>query len=408
MAAHGVGGWVQVRAVKTIAWLIVAVAAAILVFEVTMQPSGAERGQLTALFLAMAAGTALLGWGLPRLTRRSRTLRVSVVIMAVASVAAVAVAVGVAARLMFLEPHDLQLLTVVLGFGVGLGVVLATTLAGQLTQGLGDIGRTAQEVAGGDLAARTGVHRADELGAAAAAVDQMTEQLQAAQAEREADEASRRHFLAAVGHDLRSPLAALRAAVEALEDGLAPDPQRYLRSMRADVDAMSHLVDDLFLLATIDSGKLEFDPERVDLAELADESIEALQPVAARKGVVVRLDAGGSVPALGGSAALGRVIRNLLHNAIRFSPEDSSVVVEVSNGSGANLVISDEGPGFPPAMVESAFEEFVTGDPARTRSNGGAGLGLAIARGIVSAHGGAIWAEPGPGGRVGFHLPVPN
>ena len=113
----------------------------------------------------------------------------------------------------------------------------------------------------------------------------------------------------------------MRAAVEALEDGLAPDPQRYLRSMRADVDAMSHLVDDLFLLATIEAGKLEIDREPIDLAELADESIDALQPVAAGKGVELRLDADGSVAAVGGAAALGRVIRNLLNNAIRYSPE---------------------------------------------------------------------------------------
>jgi signal transduction histidine kinase len=193
-----------------------------------------------------------------------------------------------------------------------------------------------------------------------------------------------------------------------LEDGLAPDPDRYLRSMRADLDAMSHLVDDLFLLATIEAGKLEIERERVDLAELADESIEALQPVAAGKGVELQLDATGSVPTEGGAAALGRVIRNLLHNAIRYSPQDAAVVVEVSNGAGANLVVTDTGPGFPPAMVESAFDEFVTGDPARSRENGGAGLGLAIARGIVTAHGGDMWAEPGPGGKVGFRLPAPT
>lgn len=390
---------------RAIGALVLAILAGIALFEVTMQPSSAERTQLLVLFIAMAAGTVLLGWLLPRIAHRFRSLRVAIVVMAIASVLAVAVATGVAARLMFLEPHDLQLLTVVLGFGVGLGVVLATTLASQLTQGLGDISRTAAEVAEGDLTARTGVKRTDELGAAAAAVDRMTERLQAAEVERASNEASRRHFLAAVGHDLRSPLAALRAAVEALEDGLAPDPDRYLRAMRADLDAMAHLVDDLFLLATIEAGRLEIEPESFDLAELADESIEALAPVAAGKGVELRLDASGSVPAVGGPEALGRVMRNLLHNAIRFSPNDAAVVVRVSNGSTAIVQVSDEGPGFAPEMVDVAFQEFVTDDPSRSRSAGGAGLGLAIARGIVDAHGGTIWAEPGPGGRVSFQLP---
>ncbi len=390
---------------KVVVALVVAVVAAIGLFEVTMQPSAAERLQLLGLFVAMAAGTAALGWLLPRAARHVRSLRVSVLVLAVASVLAVAVATGVAARLMFLEPHDLQLLTVVLGFGVGLGVVLATTLAGQLTQGLDDIGRTATRVAGGDLEARTGVHRIDELGQAAAAVDRMTEQLAAAEGEREANDRARRHFLAAVGHDLRSPLAALQAAIEALEDGLAPDPRRYLRSMRADVDAMSHLVDDLFLLATIEAGRLEIVREAVDLAELADESIEALQPVASDRGVALRLVASGSVTTVGGAEALGRVMRNLLHNAIRFSPPQGEVVVEVSNGSDAVVRVVDDGPGFSSAMVDRAFDEFVTADPARSRSAGGTGLGLAIARGIVDAHGGSIWVDPGPGGRVTFRLP---
>ncbi len=390
---------------KALAALALAILAAISLFEVTMRPSSGERSQLLFLFIAMAAGTALIGWLLPRVTNRFRSLRTSMLIMGMAAVGAVAVATGVAARLMFLESHDLQLLTVVLGFGVGLGVVLAITTAGELTQGLGEIGRTAARVADGDLDARTGVLRADELGAAAAAVDLMAERLSASEAERVANEKARRHFLAALGHDLRSPLAALRAAVEALEDGLAPDPQRYLRSMRADVDAMSHLVDDLFLLATIEAGKLEIDRELIDLAELADESIDALEPVAAGKGVELRLDAQGSVAAMGGATALGRVIRNLLNNAIRYSPESAEVVVRVRNGAGAMVAVADSGPGFSAAMVDEAFDEFVTADPARSRASDGAGLGLAIAKGIVAAHGGTIWAEPGPGGMVAFRIP---
>jgi signal transduction histidine kinase len=384
----------------------VAVVLGIALFEVTMQPSADARLQLLVLFLSMAAGTALIGWFLPLVTQRFRSLRTSVIIMGVAAVGAVAIAVGVSARLMFLEPHDLQLLTVVLGFGVGLGVVLATTLARQLTRGLDEIRRSAGRVAAGDLDARTGVDRADELGEAAAAVDRMTERLAQAEAERAATEQSRRHFLAAVGHDLRSPLAALRAAVEALEDGLAPDPDRYLRSMRADVDAMSHLVDDLFLLATIEAGKLDLDRERIDLAELADESIDALRPVAESKNVSLRLDADGGVTADGGAAALGRVIRNLLNNAIRYSPPDAEVVVTVANGTGATVTVADGGPGFSGDLVGAAFDEFVTGDPARSRANDGAGLGLAIARGIVAAHGGTIWVESGPGGKVAFEIPA--
>ena len=371
-----------------------------------MQPSSAERAQLLIVFAVMAASIAVLAGLLARRLPRLRSLRVAVIALAVAAAVVVGVAAAVSARLMFLSVHDLNLLLVALGFGVGLGVVLAVAIADPLAGDLRKIRDTADRVAAGDLEARTGVDRPDEVGAAAGAIDGMVAQLAEVEQERIRSEQSRRNFLAALGHDLRTPLAAMRATVEALEDGLAPDPARYLRAMQSDLDAMNHLVDDLFLLATIEAGKLEVTREPVDLAELADDSIEALQPMAGRKAVRLRLEADGSVTVLGGPAALGRVIRNLVDNAIRYAPADTDVVVRVSNGAGALVEVEDAGPGFPPDLLDSAFEGFVTGDPARARAAGGAGLGLAIAHGVVTAHGGEIWAAPGPGGHVAFRLPA--
>ncbi len=376
------------------------VALGLAVFEVTMSPSPSERLQLLTVFAVMAAVTAGLVYLLRSVASRFRSLRSTVVMVAMVTLAiAVAVALSTAS-LMFLTVHDLTLLFVVLAFGTMLGVVVATMLSKPLESDLGRLRRTAEQVKGGDLDARTGIGRPDELGEAARAFDGMVSQLQA-------NERTRREFLSAVGHDLRSPLAALRATVEALEDGVARDPDRYLRSMRADLDAMAHLVDDLELLATIEAGKVEVKRVPVDLAELADESIEALSPVAAQHDVRLRLEAGGSVAAVGGARELGRVIRNLVDNAIRHAPAGTEVVVRVSNGHAAEVRVCDAGPGFSADFVTSAFDSFVTGDAARTR-HGGAGLGLAIARGFVSAHGGEIWAEPGPGGTVAFRLPPPG
>ena len=385
--------------------LLVAVAVAVGLAEVVMQPSGDERGKLLTLFTLLAVGTAVVGWLLSLQMRHFRSLRSAVLLIALAAVVAVALSTAVAARMMFLQPHDLRLLAVVLGFAVGLGAVLATTLANRLTGDLRRIGSTAAHVARGDLTARTGVVRADELGIAAAAVDDMAEALGVAEEGRRRDDEARRHFLSAVGHDLRSPLAAMRAAVEAIEDGLADDPARYLRSMQRDIEAMSHLVDDLFLFSTIEAGRLDIEVERLDLSEIADDSIEALRPVAAERQVELRLDAAGGVYVDGGVTELGRVIRNLLHNAIRFAPSGSEVVVAVSGEGGVGTVeVSDTGPGFSSEMAGRAFEEFVTGDPSRSRLNGGAGLGLAIARGLIAAHDGEIWATPGPGACVGFRI----
>lgn len=386
--------------------LLGAVVLGLVAFEVALEPSSSDRTQVLVIFVIMAAVTALAGLIIPRYTGRLRSLRSAVMFLAIASVAVVAFAVTVSAQLMFFETHDLVLLMVAVGFGTALGVTLAATVSKPLEADLAAIRDTAKRVADGDLSAHTGIDRPDEVGAAGRAIDSMVDQLAAALADRQADEKARRQFLAAVGHDLRSPLAALTAAVEALEDGIAPDPDRYLRSMRADLTAMSHLVDDLFLLAMIEAGKLELDQDPIDVAELADESIDALHAIADRKGVSLQLDVDGGAPATGSSHSLGRAIRNLVDNAIRHAPEGSEVMVRVAAGDGVVVRVEDEGPGFSGDLVESAFEGFVTGDPARSRSRGGAGLGLAIARGVVEAHGGTIWAEEGPGGKVGFRLPV--
>ncbi len=120
----------------------------------------------------------------------------------------------------------------------------------------------------------------------------------------------------------------------------------------------------------------------------------------------LRLEASGRVPVQGGPEALGRVMRNLVDNAIRYAPARSDVVVRVSNGDAATVEVIDQGPGFDHAVLAAAFERFTRADPSRNRDTGGAGLGLAIAKGVIEAHGGQIWAHPGPGGRVTFRLPT--
>lgn len=390
---------------KVIVGLLGIVVLGIATFEVTMRPSGTERFQIVAIFVLMALVAAGVGYFFPRFVAFS-SLQSSVIAIAVLAVGLVIMSAVLSAALMSFSVHDITVLVVVLAFGLGLGLLTAVALARPLAADLGRIRSTAEEVTLGNLDVETGVDRNDELGMAAEAIDAMVVRLRDATAERDRQQAARREFLAAVGHDLRSPLAALRATVEALEDGLAPDPKRYLGSMRADVDAMSQLVDDLFLLSTIESGNLSFERVHIDVAELADESLEALQPVAQKNGVELLLRAEGRVAADAGPAQIGRVIRNLVDNAIRYSPEGSKVTVQVAAGDGPVVTVTDEGPGFPPGMLRKAFEGFVTGDPARSRANGGAGLGLAIARGLVEAHGGSIWAEASDGGKVVFALPA--
>lgn len=384
---------------------IVLVAIGMTIFEFTMRPSAADRLGAMLLFGLMAAGIATAANVLPRLARRFPSLKITVVVLGAASVLILVLALVVAGRQMFISAHDLSLLLVLMGFGVVASLAFGLTVSGPLTEDLDRIGSTSSAIAAGDLAARTGVRRSDEAGRLAYDVDVMADALQAAEEGRRREEQARRALFAAVGHDLRTPLASMRAAVEALQDGLTDEPERFLASLLADVDALGRLVDDIFLMARLESGDIDLSTEIIDLTEIADEGIEVLRPLASARGVLPRLEADGRVLAVGAPEAVARVVRNLLDNAVRHSPQGGEVVIRVSNGDAARCTVIDQGAGFSKEFAVRAFKRFTRDDASRSRTAGGAGLGLAIARSYVVALGGDINAEPGPGGIVSFWLP---
>lgn len=281
------------------------------------------------------------------------------------------------------------------------------TVSGPLTEDLDRIGSTSSAIADGDFGARTRVRRHDEAGRLARDVDVMADTLQAAEHARLREERARRALFAAVGHDLRTPLASMRAAVEALQDELTDEPERFLASLVADLDALGRLVDDIFLMARLESGDIDLSPETIDLTEIVDEAIEVFRPLASARMVTTRLEADERVLAVGAPEAVARVVRNLLDNAVRHSPEGGEVAIEVSNGETARCTVIDQGAGFSKAFAAQAFKRFTRDDASRNRTAGGAGLGLAIARSYVVALGGDIAAEPGSGGKVSFWLPSP-
>jgi signal transduction histidine kinase len=347
------------------------------------------------------------GWALRLVARRTRSLRHLLLVVTFGSLlvgAAVALAL---ARLMVLDGDDVGMALGVLAVTAVFATVLVLIASGPLRRDAGQLESSVRRIEAGDLTARTGVRRADELGHVARAIDELTERLATMERERQAIEDERRTMLSSIGHDLRTPLSALRAALEALVDGVAPDPARYLRSMQRDVEALGALIDDLFLLARIESGNLDLDRVPLDLAELVDEAVEALAPAAAARDVRIERDAPRRVGVAGNPTALGRVVRNLLDNAIQHAPAGSVVRIAVDGTEQRPRVeVSDEGPGFPDEFTAHAFERFTRADPSRNRATGGAGLGLAIARGLVEAHGGHIWIGGPPGGRVAFDLPA--
>jgi signal transduction histidine kinase len=390
---------------RFIGLLIGAAVLALGVVELLMRPSSADRATFAAIFLTIAAATALMGLLLRRVAARARSLSSTMFVVSVGALFVVAIAVVVASQMMFLSGHDVRITLIVLGFGVVLGALLAGAVARSLSGDLHRLRTTAAQVAKGDLTARADLHRPDEVGALADAMNTMIERLEIADADRARLEVARRSLIAAIGHDLRTPLTSARAAVEALQDGFATDQARFLASIDGDLSILGGLVDDLFLLSRIEADKLDLHVEPVDLTDLADATIEAMTPLARRRGIDLHLDATSHVRVPAAELELARVMRNLVDNAIRHAPDASTVIVDVgSDHSAVTVKVIDQGPGFPTGI--DVFESFTRGDAARARDTGGAGLGLAIARGIVEAHGGTTWIEPGPGGTIAFRIPL--
>lgn len=308
--------------------------------------------------------------------------------------------IAIAANAMFINNHDLNLLMWVLVPAVLGAAMVAMLMARPVARDAKRICDAAMRVADGDLSARTGVTRNDELGEAAEMFDVMVDRLHAIENERSL-------MLSSISHDLRTPLAALRAAVEAIRDGVADDPDLYLAGMERQVRALSSLVDDLQLHTRLVSGTLELQRARIDLNELADESMEIVRPLAETRGIKLLLEATERVMVDADGSQLARVVRNLLDNAIRHAPDGSVVLVQViRDGDLVTLRVHDEGLGFPAEFRDRAFEPFTRADPARDIRTGTAGLGLSIARGIVTAHDGSVALGNGPGGEVIVSLPV--
>jgi signal transduction histidine kinase len=221
-------------------------------------------------------------------------------------------------------------------------------------------------------------------------------------------EEARRGLVAAASHDLRTPLASLRLLVEAVDDGVAgEDRDRYLGEIRTHVAVLSDLIDDLFELSRIEAGDISWTMRRVELGDLIGDTVAAFRTSAEERGVHLAAELPGEeVVAEADAEKVQRVLYNLIQNAIRHTPADGSVTVRAKGGpSEVEVEVADSGEGIPAGQNERVFDAFYRGDSAR--DGDGAGLGLAISRAIVEAHGGRIWLEDGhPGTRVRFTLPA--
>jgi signal transduction histidine kinase len=317
------------------------------------------------------------------------------------------------ARAMFSEHHDVAALVSFVAFAAVVGVRTATLLAGRATRDVERLRAGLDAIAEGDLERRIEESGPDEIASAARSANRMASRLSEARDELAEADAARRSLVAAVSHDLRTPLASLRVLVEGIEDGVIsdqPDVERALRRVGLHVRSLSALVDDLFELARLDAGDITWSLSRVAVDELIDETLEALRPEAELKGLLLAEELPGALaPVQGNPEKLQRVLYNLVQNAVRHTPADGVVTLRAApDDRFVRIEVADDGEGIAPEDVSRAFDRFWRGGDAAARPSGGAGLGLSICRAIVEAHGGRIWIEPGPsrGTRVCFTLPT--
>jgi len=260
-----------------------------------------------------------------------------------------------------------------------------------------------EKVRAGDLQQRVPAEGRDEIGELGRAFNALSGQLARV-------EQLRREMVGDVAHELRTPLTNLRAQIEAMQDGLAPQSPAALASLHEETLLLARLVDDLRDLSLADAGQLKLETARVSPVTALDQAIGALQARAAERRVIIEKSFSGTLPDISADPVrLGQILRNLLENAVRHTPPGGRITVQVKPvGRYLEISVADTGPGIPAEHLPKIFERFYRTDPSRTRETGGAGLGLAIVKQLVNAQGGTVRAEstPGAGATFAFSLPI--
>ena len=386
----------------------------LLIFELVMLPPLRDLGRM-ALYLGITAlVSALAGYIAYRLGWINFSPALRWTLLGGYGLASLLTFFNVwfSAQMMFASEHDLLLAIVLLVFAGGMAMVLGYFLSNTITERIQQLKGAAEKLAQGDLKTRVPVNGRDEVAALAETFNQMAEQLQAADRKKRELENLRRDLIAWVSHDLHTPLTSMRAILEALSDGVVEDPEtvkRYLHTAQRDVHSLSSLIDDLFQMAQLDAGGFPLSRAKASLGDLVSDTLESFAELAKQGEIALEGNVDSDVdPVEMDTQAIGRVLNNLIGNALRHTPSNGRVSVWVRRTNRrVEVTVSDTGEGIRAEDVPHIFERFYRGEKSRNRVTGGAGLGLAIARGIVQAHGGDIRveSESGKGTQFTFHFP---
>ncbi|MGV8859286.1 sensor histidine kinase [Rhodoglobus sp.] len=368
--------------------------------------------QILATAAACTAMVMVAAMIVLRLNRR-RTIAFQFTIVVIAAILSIAVSTVVITAQMHFSTHDLQVVLGVVAISALMSLVAALVSGRAVHRAFAALRDSVARVGAGDVvAADSGTWK--EVAEVSTQLSEASERLAAARDEIARLDASRRQFFAWISHDLRTPLTGISALAEALDAGTVDDPSDYLRQIRAQVGTMNRLVDDLFELSLIQSGTLKLRPENIELLDIVSDAVADVSQLAAARGIQISHAGVEGRMLWADPHELTRVVVNLLTNSIRYSPADSQILVSADQRDDTSLVLSvlDQGSGVASEDLSHMFEIGWRATEARTpeqHSGGspGAGLGLAIVRGIVEAHGGGVNAENHPDGfRLSVALPT--
>lgn len=383
-----------------------------------MRPPTADLVQLSAIYLATASLSVLIGFLAQRWPWWRRLGRLGTSLTVGYGLAAIVTLLNfwIAARLMFISEHDLALASVLLIFASGISVAFGYLLSEGVTESLARVALASERLSAGDFGARAEVRGQDEVADLAQTFNAMAARLEQADQEKRRLDRARRDFVAWASHDLRTPLAALRAMVDALADGVIEDQEtvaQYLTRCQGEIERMNALIDDLFYLSRLDANQVRAQFEYCSLRDLLSDAIGTMAARARQR----EIDLTGSTEdgidqVYAAPAEISRVLHNLIQNALEHTPKGGAISVQANRVEGViQVAVEDSGGGVDPSESEKVFERFYRGDRGRLRIAGngtGAGLGLAIARSFVEAHNGRIWVESGDLGGAKFCFTLPK
>lgn len=353
------------------------------------------------------------------MTLRRSSLILQGCILVFASILSVVLSMVGASWQMYISEHDLTVAINVAAISGAVSLALVTALGAVVVRNARSLGRLAQRIGEGEQVDAIEVQSSAEFRALAKELLATSTKLAASREREQRAEQARRELVAGIAHDLRTPLTGIMSMAEALEDDLATDPARYHRQMREQVTRLSAMIDDLFELSKIDSGTLRLSLEEVSLYDVISDTVADLRPISEGRDIHIDSRRDSDLTVRADARELSRAISNLLLNAIQHTPPGSPITVSAAVVDGRPSVsVIDSGGGIADDDLARVFDAGWRGTQARTPEpsspltplrSSGAGLGLAIVRGIARAHDGEVTVTNVPGGcRFDLILPSPG